>query len=899
MDQNIEYSDGESVKTKPTVPKVKKFIQKRLDKFSEDNKLKTEKKERMKKFQNEINNENRRNELNNFCDTQERRAPDWGGKPSYIAETLEFNTATIKDIDEEPMQTKKQPAITDSTTSQIKKKPLDIVKKSMDSIAKKTFLHNQKKVDSLADQFGVDDLNENEKKKFDDKNAPMDLEDEGIDYADMDAEQLDLLLAKKSQKNNKSKVQDNNKVQDKTRKNFKVKEFNKKNADEPPADMLVATEKNAMLEEKKKFKVREQNLKDVNEPPADMIVATDKNAMLEEKIVEEKVVEKKETAVVKKEKPVHKDQPLVNPKITFKSRIFGSCSNAKGTASNLFGLLQSKEESEAILKNNKKLFSKEKFEDLPISDKLKRRLKDLNYDLMTTIQARSFDPINRKRNCVMKSETGSGKTLAYLVPILNQLLNFEQKIDRKDGTYVLIICPTRELCIQVVNVYQKLMQYLPWIVCGMLVGGESISHEKARIRKGLNVVIGTPGRILYHMQNTENFKRLDKLQYQIFEECDRTQDLGFKKEVDDILEILQGHLNIHDLCRQLVAASFNHKMENLCQETQFLESEIPNLEQLGRSKEASMQDLIENIEIPASQKQNFIVIAERQKISFLITLLCEQAQTKGIIFVATADMANFLEKLQNNLTFMFESRKVDINGQRVIPAEQKIFKLHGHIKQEERAKIFNDFNATTNAWLISTDVGCRGLDFKDTKIVIIFDVPQDMTDYVNRIGRTARISAAGSSILFLNYSEELFAEKIIDTYHIYKYNPVPVFDMFFDRIKDKEAQWQNTHEYVDGIVRKFVQNREDKENYYLARRAYNSFCRAYARMRDRECFNLKNLNLLSITKSYGMSKVKSKGTDTLEDGYDTANNTLSKYKGRFQPKTKIKTAKMLTNLEFM
>ena len=122
MDQNIEYSDDEPVKTKPTVPKVKKFIQKRLDKFSEDNKLKTEKKERMKKFQNEINNENRRNELNNDSGyPQERRAPDWGGKPSYIAETLEFNTATIKDIDEEPMQTKEQPAITENTTSQIKK----------------------------------------------------------------------------------------------------------------------------------------------------------------------------------------------------------------------------------------------------------------------------------------------------------------------------------------------------------------------------------------------------------------------------------------------------------------------------------------------------------------------------------------------------------------------------------------------------------------------------------------------------------------------------------------------------------------------------------------------------------------------------------------------------------
>lgn len=807
MDQNIEYSDGEDSKTKPVVPKVKKFIEKH-----KQYKEKLERKEKFKQMQKE--------------------------------KTLIANTIT--DVDNS---------------------------KPIESTDQKPVLQNFKKVDSLADQLDENenyDIEKNNEQNNDPKNTLIELEDEGIDYADMDAEQLDVLMSK----NDKKKKFDK-KAQDKTKQQSKIKEINKKNAKEVPE----------------------------NAPPVDMVTKNDKNEMLTEDLPTKNENETKKDTEEKL--PVKQDifakiNKQNEQKITFKKRIFGSCSDAKGSKSELYGLLQSKEESEAVLLKNKRLFSNEKFSDTPIFDNLKRRLKDLNYDLMTLIQARAFGPINKGKNCIIKSETGSGKTLAYLVPILDKLLKMETKVDRKDGTYVLIICPTREQCIQVLNVYQNLMRFLPWIVCGMLVGGESISHEKARIRKGLNIVIGTPGRILYHFKNTDNFKRLSKLQFQIFEECDRTLDLGFKKEVDEILECLHSQMDLNKLCKLLVAASFNHNLENLCLEGQGLEENNSNLEQIGRESVGSMQEMIESIEIPAALKQNFQVIGERQKLTFLISLLSEMAQTKGIIFVSTADTANFLDKLQNNLSFSFENQKAELNGTRVIHPEQRIFKLHGHIKQDERAKIFNDFNKEKHAWLISTDVGCRGLDFKDTEIIILFDVPQDMTDYVNRIGRTARISHAGSSLLFLSYCEELFAEKIIDTFHIYKYNPVPVFDNFYSKVKGGENQWQNTHEYIDGLVRKFVQDRDDKENYYLARRAYNSFCRAYARLRDKECFNLKNLNLMSIAKSYGMAKVKSKDRDTKEEGYDAiADNSLSKYKGRFQPKTKIKSAKMLTNLEFM
>jgi len=211
-----------------------------------------------------------------------------------------------------------------------------------------------------------------------------------------------------------------------------------------------------------------------------------------------------------------------------------------------------------------------------------------------------------------------------------------------------------------------------------------------------------------------------------------------------------------------------------------------------------MQEMVELVEIPISLKQNFMVISERQKFSAFISILTQMGLTKGIVFVATADMANFLEKMLNSLSYIFEENpKSKLNGTKLLPVDQKVFKLHGHIVQDERARIFNDFNEAKHAWLISTDVGCRGLDFKDTEMIILFDVPQDMTDYINRIGRTARISQSGSSLLFLNYSEELFAEKIIDTFHIYKYNPVNCFNLFFDAVKSEEPNWENSHQYLD------------------------------------------------------------------------------------------------------
>jgi ATP-dependent RNA helicase DDX31/DBP7 len=134
----------------------------------------------------------------------------------------------------------------------------------------------------------------------------------------------------------------------------------------------------------------------------------------------------------------------------------------------------------------------------------------------------------------MKSETGSGKTLAYLVPLIEYLSVkslTEEKISRENGTYCIIISPTRELCLQIEIELKKLLKLFFYIVPGVIIGGEQVNKEKSRLRKGLGIVICTPGRFLYHLQNTTSLN-LSRLSYLIFDEADRILDMGFEREMN-------------------------------------------------------------------------------------------------------------------------------------------------------------------------------------------------------------------------------------------------------------------------------------------------------------------------------------------------------------------------------
>ncbi len=542
---------------------------------------------------------------------------------------------------------------------------------------------------------------------------------------------------------------------------------------------------------------------------------------------------------------------------------------------------------------------------------LKRQLEKSEYTKLTKIQALSYQTINEKKDCVLKSETGSGKTLAYLIPLLNSLMSVQPKLTRNDGIKILIICPIRELCLQIQNTLLNVGRACVNLVSGSLIGGEDIKSEKERIRKGLSIVVGTPGRILYHLQNTQNFS-LASLTSIVFEECDRTLDMGFSKEIKALIQ--NPKLNLDAVQRIMVSASISDQVEDL-------------LRLIARSSSSDIEENYEfigfegdrkSLKAPSKLKHFYIYTEESKKLANFFTILKLIEDEKIIIFVSTADQANFVETLCCNVfkpTYQHQDRETrqtyntkrnqqqdsgfdykllegydqetigqDVDSKFLSKPKQNtghsqnlgndfhnqnrdnfidmpVHKIHGHMQQKERTFVFDEFRKSKSGVLICTDVGSRGLDFTDTKIIILFDVSPSYKDYINRVGRTARIDKEGASISLLYPPERVYADKLVEN--------CQAKELVMD---DLEAIFQTEQKPGTKNINQFVQfeinNCIFRKNLgYLSRRAFNSFCRAYSRLKDEVAFSIKNLNLTGISKSYGLKTVLSRNDDTKAHDY--------------------------------
>ena len=149
---------------------------------------------------------------------------------------------------------------------------------------------------------------------------------------------------------------------------------------------------------------------------------------------------------------------------------------------------------------------------------------------MTEAQYSSIPLLLKRKDVLVKSQTGSGKTLAYAIPIVQTLQQISPKIDRTSGILALVIVPTRELVLQTYTWFVKILKPFTWVVASYLMGGEKKKSEKARIRKGVNILVSTPGRLLDHLSSTKNLN-LGRLQWLVLDEADRLLDLGYEKDV--------------------------------------------------------------------------------------------------------------------------------------------------------------------------------------------------------------------------------------------------------------------------------------------------------------------------------------------------------------------------------
>ncbi len=358
------------------------------------------------------------------------------------------------------------------------------------------------------------------------------------------------------------------------------------------------------------------------------------------------------------------------------------------------------------------------FEELNLTTPLRNAIADLGFEKPTPIQEQSFNVIGSGKDVVGIAQTGTGKTFAYGLPILKNL-----PFSKQDNPRVLVLVPTRELVVQVVEEFEKIAKYINVRILGVY-GGTNINTQKQAVAEGLDILVATPGR-LYDLavSRTLQLKSIQKL---VIDEVDVMLDLGFRHQLLNIFDILpERRQNI------MFSATMTKDVDELI--TGFFIN--PH-----RISIAVSGTPLENIKQERYKAPNFYT-----KVNLTNHLLEDKdTYNKVLIFVAYKRMADRL----------FEQLEASYYGESCV--------IHSNKTQNYRLRSINQFEEGDNRILIATDVMARGLDIDSISHVINFDTPEYPENYMHRIGRTGRAEKEGHSLVFSTEKEQDAIERIED-----------------------------------------------------------------------------------------------------------------------------------------
>ncbi|KAF7513020.1 hypothetical protein GJ744_011286 [Endocarpon pusillum] len=434
----------------------------------------------------------------------------------------------------------------------------------------------------------------------------------------------------------------------------------------------------------------------------------------------------------------------------------------------------------------------------------------------TAIQKSSvIQLLQEDSDAFIQSETGSGKTLAYLLPLVQRMMslsasnpgaekqvNANGAVHRDSGLFAIILAPTRELCKQISVVLERLLGCAHWLVAGAVMGGEKKKSEKARLRRGLNILLATPGRLADHLENTKVLD-VSNVRWLVLDEGDRLVDLGFDEEIQKIVKKLdegRRDSNIVRLPRKrttvLCSATMKMNVQRLgeisLKDAALIKPDVDSDDKIPESATRPESTFY----APAQLKQSYTVVAAKLRLVTLTALLKRTFARKGsvmkaIVFLSCADSVDFhydvftrpLAQEQDDTSTRSPSLPsapanpeipyavsphLSPSTPTTKPSEPlTIFKLHGSLAQQARTTILRTFTAsTTPSLLLATDVASRGLDLPNLDLVIEYDPPFSSDDHLHRIGRTARLGRDGRAIIFLlPGSEEGYVSILRSAYH--------------------------------------------------------------------------------------------------------------------------------------
>lgn len=356
------------------------------------------------------------------------------------------------------------------------------------------------------------------------------------------------------------------------------------------------------------------------------------------------------------------------------------------------------------------------FKELNLSDAMKKALDFMGFEEATPIQSKAIPVVMEGHDVIGQAQTGTGKTCAFGIPAIEMIDSKQQ------GVQVLVLCPTRELAIQVSEEFRRLCKYKKGIKALAIYGGQSIERQIMALKGRPQIIIGTPGRIMDHMRRRT--LKFHNLKMAVLDEADEMLNMGFREDIDTIF----GQIPTE---RQTMLFSATMPKGII---------EISNLYMNNPEQIVTLQKevTINTIE------QYYIEVRESSKLELLCRLVDAKNIKLGIVFCNTKWK---VDELCNSLQT------------RGYTAEA----LHGDMKQRERDRVMTKFRKGKVELLIATDVAARGIDVNDVEAVFNYDIPSDAEYYVHRIGRTGRAGKKGISYSFV-FGRDIYKLREIERY---------------------------------------------------------------------------------------------------------------------------------------
>lgn len=342
------------------------------------------------------------------------------------------------------------------------------------------------------------------------------------------------------------------------------------------------------------------------------------------------------------------------------------------------------------------------FKELDLSKEIQKALDDIGFEEATPIQSMAIPPVLSGRDVIGQAQTGTGKTYAFGIPAI-------ECIDKHiSGVQVLVLCPTRELAVQVAEELKHLSKYKRRLGILSVYGGQSIDRQIMALKKKPQIIIGTPGRIMDHMRR--HTLKLADLKMLILDEADQMLDMGFREDIDTIVKALpeerQTLLFSATMPEEILELAAQYQEDALCLQTAHKELTVPSI------------------------RQYYIEIREHSKPELLCRLIDANNIELCIVFCNT-------KKRVDEVTSALQTRGYSADA------------LHGDMKQLERDRVMKRFREGLIHILVATDVAARGIDVEEIDAVFNYDLPSDEEYYVHRIGRTGRAGKSGVSYSFV------------------------------------------------------------------------------------------------------------------------------------------------------